>query len=164
MKRTGWLVPLPVCIFYQKKGKRLKNAGWVSKVWTTLVQSCIWQASEESVGITPLPFSLPTSWNLILGVPLSPFYHVPRNLKVQNQHNCAIWHKCHVEDKRKTLTVKEYAYEHPYGGSRESSEDLEIVPQTGKHELGWLGPDVKVPQKPQFSTPLCQQHWPLNSA
>lgn len=30
-------------------------------------------------------------------------------------------------------------YKHPYKGSRESSEDFEIVPLAGKHELGWLG-------------------------
>lgn len=38
------------------------------------------------------------------------------------------------------------------GGSRESSEYFVIVPVTGQRELGWLGPDVKTPQKRQPSS------------
>lgn len=75
---------------------------------------------------------------------------MPRGLKVQNQQDCGIWYKCHVEDKRTILLGKEHVYEGPYGGSRESSEYFEIVPLTGKHELGWLGPDVKAPQNRQL--------------
>lgn len=84
---------------------------------------------------------------------LSSLQHVSRCLKVQNQHSCGIWHKWHGENKRKILFGKERMYECPYGGIRESLEYFEIVPLTGKHELGWLSPDIKGPQKRQlFST------------
>lgn len=74
------------------------------------------QRKEQPTRILLSPSQLPEAYSW--GVPLSPLQHVSRSLKVQNQHNCGICHKCHVEDKKKILLGKGHVYERPYGGKQ----------------------------------------------
>lgn len=104
--KENWLTSVIACQYLlakkQKNVKRL-NGGQNS-------ESCQFRFAsdkpEEKEQQTCTLLSSSQLLNLVLGVLFSPFYHVFRSLKVQNQHNCGIWQKYHVENKKKILLGK----------------------------------------------------------
>lgn len=106
--KENWLTGTTACQCLLAKNERIEKMQNGGRI-------CIWQTSKERAANMHFSF-LPPSF-LRLGtrgffVILSSLQHVSRCLKIQNQHSCGIWHKWHVEDKKKNFGGKEHIHVH----------------------------------------------------